>query len=57
VVGSAKDFGFAHRWLVSSQFGSHVERKPFREMTRVLAWFGLPEEYLVEYPNLEKVCS
>jgi len=55
VVGSAKDYGYAHRWSVSSRFGSHVERKPFREMNQALAWFGLPEDFQLEYPDLQKV--
>jgi len=51
VVGNAKDFGYVHRWSISSRFGQHIEKKPFREFDKALEWLCLPKDIKINFPD------
>jgi hypothetical protein len=50
LVNSARDYSVVHQVSVSTRLTPiGMERKPFREQSKLLAWLGLPETYQVEF--------
>ena len=52
LVSDANAYAKVHQFIVTGRLQNHtVERKPFRDIMKALAWLGLPEGYEIEYPE------
>jgi hypothetical protein len=51
ILGNAADFAIAHRWTVSTRRTGHVKRNQFRDIGHARTWLGIPEDYVIQYPE------
>ena len=52
VLGSVKDYTVVHQWSAVGRLNTKVmERRPFRDIPKALKWLGIPDGYVVTYPE------
>ena len=52
VLGDAQSYAKVHQFIVTGRLSRNpVERKPFRDIKKALAWLGIPEGYEIDYPS------
>tara|TARA_B100000315_G_scaffold252452_1_gene289290 strand:- start:391 stop:804 length:414 start_codon:yes stop_codon:yes gene_type:complete len=52
VVGNAHDFKIIHQWCAVERLNVHLAaRLPFIDINRAMKWLGIPEGYVISYPE------
>ena len=52
VVGNLQDYTVIHQFCVIYRLNLKIaERKPFRQIEKAMKWLGIPEDYVISYPE------
>ncbi len=52
VLGNVNDYKVVHQWSIVGRLYTNVmDRRPFRDVTKAMTWIGIPEGYVIPYPE------
>jgi len=52
VLGNGNDYKVVHQWSVIGRLNTKViERRPFRDVAKAMKWLGIPDGYVISYPE------